>query len=79
MRAGILSFEIGREKIQFNFSKMVKTLALEDDFDIVDEVKFIEHEHMMSIISDDPMELCLISSASELAIEHISAIKDLEF
>ena len=57
----------------------MKTPALEDDFDIVDEVKFIEHEHMMSILSDDPLEHCLTSSASGLAIEHISTIKDLEF
>lgn len=72
----ILPFTIGDEKIEFNFAKSVKSPSFEDCYDRIDIVDMEAQEYLMSIISNDPLELCLTTTYQGRNLA--SAIADLE-
>ncbi|XP_073526517.1 uncharacterized protein [Phyllobates terribilis] len=64
VKQGVLSFNIGEEKMEFNLPKVVKQPSFEDDVYSLDVVEKATQESLMAILIDDPLEYCLIESVT---------------
>ena len=77
VKQGVLSFTIGDEKIEFNFSKAIKQPAFEDDVSRLDVVDNATQESLMAVITKDPLELCLMESMTQA--ENLELLADVLF
>ncbi|XP_073525693.1 uncharacterized protein [Phyllobates terribilis] len=66
VKPGVLSFNIGEEKMEFNLPKVVKQPAFEDDVSSLDMVEEATQESLMDILIDDPLKYCLIESVTNV-------------
>ncbi|XP_073526341.1 uncharacterized protein [Phyllobates terribilis] len=79
VKQGVLSFNIGEEKMEFNLPKVVKQPAFEDDVYSLDVVEKATQESLMAIFIDDPLEYCLTESVTEADNQELLADMLFEF